>query len=494
MTLSALSTDLYELTMMAGYYATGSRARGSFELFVRDLPPHRSFLVAAGLAQSLEYLAQLKFTADEIAYLRTVPNLRGAPASFFDDYLPGLRFTGDVWAVPEGTPVFPQEPLLRVTAPLGEAQLVETVLLANLTFQTSIASKAARVVRAAAGRGVMEFGSRRAHGIEAGLLAGRASYIAGCQSTSNVDAGHQFGIPLSGTMAHSWVMAFGSEKAAFESYAAVFGSRAVFLIDTYDTLAAARLIVSSGLRPAAVRLDSGDLVSLSRSVRQILDEGGLREVHIVASGDLDEHRIASLLAEGAPIDAFGVGTALSTSRDAPALGGIYKLVEVERDGDEVPVMKLSGGKHSFPGRKQAWRVVQDDSAQRDILALADEFVSASTEASARLRSSNHTNYGEVSPELKRRRTGAQRSPLDRADEGGPSANALLTPVMRRGQPVSRPERLDEIRDRCARLIGQLPAAVTRLEDPEEYHVSLSPGLEALAEHTEEQLKSSKFKV
>ena len=259
---AALSTDLYQLTMIAGYHAAGLTDRATFELYARRLPPNRSFLIAAGLEQALHYLETLRFSAEDIDYLRTLPALHGAGRGFFDDYLPRFRFTGDVWAMEEGTPAFPPSPLLRVTAPLPEAQLVETALLAHIGFQTSVASRGARMVEAAMGRPVVEFGTRRAHGIEAGVLAARAAFLSGCDSTSNVEAGRRFGIPVSGTMAHSWVTAFPSELAAFRQYSEIFGDQTVLLLDTYDTLAAARSVVASGLRPRAVRLDSGDLADL----------------------------------------------------------------------------------------------------------------------------------------------------------------------------------------------------------------------------------------
>jgi len=444
---SALVTDLYELTMMAGYDAADVRGRATYELFVRSLPSSRAYLVAAGLEQALQYLETLRFTPEQIAWLRHLPNLRTVAPRFFDETLPQLRFTGDVWAVPEGTPVFGYEPLLRVTAPAMEAQLVETALLAIVTFQTTIASKAARCVSAAAGRAVMEFGSRRAHGPEAGVLAARAAYLAGCESTSNVEAGYRFGIPLSGTMAHSWVTTFDDEIEAFRAYASVFGESSVFLIDTYDTVACARKIVASGLRPRAVRLDSGDQVALSRQVRAILDAGGLRDTRILASGDLDEWSIADALAQGAAIDGFGVGTALATSKDAPALGGIYKLVEVERAGVDVPVMKLSaGGKASLPGVKQVWRRHRDGHAAGDVIGLASE----------------------ATP-----------------DESMP----LMVSVMERGFRLRPPEALDASRARCARMVAELPHRLRAPDATPAYPVSRSAALEALTERTAAALGS-----
>ncbi|PYR65708.1 MAG: nicotinate phosphoribosyltransferase [Acidobacteria bacterium] len=426
--LNALSTDLYELTMIGGYYVKGVSGRATFDLFVRQLPPTRTYLVAAGLEQALDFLESLRFTPEDIDFLRTVPALARLPRSFFDDYLPSFRFTGDVSAVEEGTPVFAHEPLLRVTAPLAEAQLVETALIAEVMFPTSVASRASRVVEAAAGRSVMEFGARRAHGIDAGIRAARAAYVAGFDATSIVEAGKRFGIPLSGTMAHSWVMASASEADAFRAYADVYREDAVLLIDTYDTVAAARMIAASGLRPRAVRLDSGDVAALSREVRRIFDEGGLRETAIVASGDLDELRIAEIVASGAPIDGFGVGTAISTSSDAPALSGVYKLAEIERDRQLVPVIKKSPGKRTYPGCKQVWRVIRDGVAAEDVLTLTD-----------------------AAP------------PAD--------AQPLLTEVMRKGARLSRPS-LTAIRERCRQQVALLPRDVRRLIDGRNYRVTI----------------------
>ena len=444
---SALATDLYQLTMIAGYDTAGVEATATFELFVRSLPPNRTFLVAAGLEQALEYLEHLHFTDDDIAWLRSLQTFKTVPARFFDETLRHLRFTGDVWAMPEGTPFFENQPILRITAPLIQAQLVETTLLAIINFQTLVASKAARVVLAADGRSVMEFGTRRAHGPDAALHAARAAYIVGCSVTSNVEAGRRFGIPLAGTMAHAWVTSFPDEIEAFRAYAEVFGDRSVFLIDTYDTVAAARKIVQSGLRPYAVRIDSGDLIALSHSVRAILDAGGLLDTRILASGDMDEWSIAELLSRRAPIDAFGVGTAISTSRDAPALGGVYKLVEIERGGVDVPVMKLSGGKMTSPGRKQVWRRVVDSRAIGDVVGLEDELAPA---------------------------------------DGRP----LLVPVMRGGARVGTPESLDVIRQRHHALVHELPVPVLMLRARETYHVSRTYKLEALTDYTGQLLRES----
>ena len=327
----ALLTDLYELTMAAAYFEDNFQPHATFELFVRSLPAERTFLLAAGLEQALDYLEALRFQAEEIDYLRHHPVFAHVSGGFWE-YLRDFRFSGEVWAIPEGTPVFGEEPLLRVTAPIIEAQVVETFLLSTLTFQTAIASKAARVACAAAGRGVVEFGSRRAHGPEAGLLAARAAFIGGCVGTSNVEAGRSFEIPIVGTLAHSYIMAYEDELKAFCRFEQLYPEHAVLLVDTYDTLAAIDKIVHSGLRPKSIRLDSGDLCQLSKEVRRRLDAAGLRDTRIFASGDLDEFAIAELLAGGAAIDAFGVGTALATSQDAPSLNGVYKLVDVASGG------------------------------------------------------------------------------------------------------------------------------------------------------------------
>jgi nicotinate phosphoribosyltransferase len=432
---SALATDLYEIAMVAGYQAHGLAGTATFELYVRGLPPTRAFLIASGLEQALDYLQRLRFSPEERAYLRSLPTFRAIAAPFFNDYLAAFRFTGDVWAVPEGTPIFPPAPLLRVTAPLPEAQLVETALLSNLMFQTAVASKAARVVEAAAGRSVIEFGARRAHGMEAAALAARAAFIGGCEATSNVEAGLRFGIPLSGTMAHSWVTGFASEREAFERYAQSFGEQAVLLVDTYDTLEATRLIVQSGLRPSAVRLDSGDLAVLAREVRSILDAGGLSATKILASGELDEWRIAALVGAGAPIDGFGVGAAISTAGDVPSLGGVYKLVEIERDGTRVGVAKLSESKQTWPGCKQVWRRLEGGTAVGDLVALAEE----------------------------------------PAPDG---CVPLLEQVMAGGRRTAAKPALQDIQRRARTLVAELPAGVRRLRDADAYPVALSAPLQA----------------
>jgi nicotinate phosphoribosyltransferase len=369
---SGLATDLYQLTMAAAYHAHGRNDRASFELFARRLPPTRSYLLVAGLEQALDYLRKLSFTAEEIAYLESLPVFAHVSQTFWS-YLHDFRFSGDVWAMPEGTVAFANEPFLRVTAPLIEAQLAETFLLATLNFQTLIATKAARIVEAAQERDVIEFGARRCHSFGAAIYAARAAFIGGCIGTSNVEAGRLFGLPVYGTAAHSFVMSFELELDAFRAYHEVFPDSTTLLLDTYDTLHAARLATEFGAQLRGVRLDSGDLAEQCQQVRGILDAAGMQATRIMASGDLDEFRIAALLAAGAPFDTFGVGTELSTSRDAPALGGVYKLVELEKDGQPEPKMKLSQEKATYPSCKQVWRkIARDSSFSSDMIAASDE--------------------------------------------------------------------------------------------------------------------------
>src|SRR5215471_5499835 len=362
---SGLLTDLYELTMGAAYQQTNFAARATFELFIRNLPPHRNYLVAAGLEQALEFLENVRFYEEEVAYLQALPVFAHVRKEFFD-YLKSFRFTGDVWALPEGTIFFPGEPMLRVTGPIVEAQLVETSLLSAVHLQTLIASKAARLTSAAGNRPVVEFGSRRAQGIEAGVLAARAAFIGGCEGTSNAYAGFRFGIPIYGTQAHSWIMAHDDESEAFNKFLDVFPEQATLLVDTYDVRAAIEKIISAGRKPHGIRLDSGDVLKDSVWARQQLDSIGWRDVQIFVSGDLTEERIAALLAGGGCVDSFGVGSALSTSSDSPSLSLIYKLVEVEFENHVRDTAKFSAEKKTYPGRKQVFRF----STQKGVFAGA----------------------------------------------------------------------------------------------------------------------------
>lgn len=361
--------------MAAGYLAAGkAQERATFEMFFRKLPRYRHFVVACGLSQAVEYLLNLNFSGSEIDYLRKLPHFARVGPEFFE-MLREFRFTGDVFAVREGTPVFPGEPMLTVNAPLIEAQIPETYLLATMAFQSMIATKAARVVEAAGGRACVEFGTRRAHSPHAGILAARAAYIGGCIGSSNVEAGHLYDIPVFGTGAHSWVLSFESETEAFRELQKLLGSGTTYLIDSYDTLAGAKKAVELGGQMWGVRLDSGNLTELAPAVRQILDDGGYRHAKIMASGDLNEYKILELVAAKVPIDAFGVGTDLSTSSDSPTLGVVYKMVELESAGKIRYTAKLSGGKATLPGAKQVFRF-----ADHDVVGLAHECFTDAKEA------------------------------------------------------------------------------------------------------------------
>ena len=466
-----LTTDLYELTMAAAYFDNGLHHPAIFELFVRKLPPNRSYLIVARLEQALDYLSTLRFTSDQIDYLREHPSFNRVSGEFFD-YLAEFRFRGDVWAMPEGTAAFGMEPLLRVTAPIIEAQVIETFLLSTINFQTMIASKAARVVTAAGGRDVIEFGTRRAHGTEAGLLAARAAYIGGCIGTSNVEAGQLFGIPTFGTLAHSFVMSFEDEDDAFHAFLKVFPETATVLVDTYDTIAAVkRLARGFGASIPAVRLDSGDLCELSKEVRQILNQAGMTNTKIFASGDLNEHRIADLISRGAQIDSFGVGTELATSYDAPALSGVYKLVGIEENDRVSMRMKLSHDKATYPGAKQVWRFTDGNGKYaRDLIALADE-----------------------------------DPPLVRSQGLMDSARPLLEPVMKDGRTiegsmhpssertVDAPEaafaRLNCARERAAEEKKRLPGDLLALDSEAKYQVRFSRQLDRERDMLDRQIKS-----
>ena len=426
-------TDLYQLTMMAGYIAIGrDRDRASFELFIRRLPKNRVYLVFAGLEQAIGDLLRLRFSSEQVEEIRRWPIFRTIASPFFEA-LEAFRFEGDVWSVPEGTVVFPGETLLRVEADLPHAQLVETFLLSSLGYPTLVASKAARIVGAAAGRPVYDFGARRGHGPHAGFLAARSSYIAGFAGTSHVEAARRLGIPAFGTMAHSWVQAFVTEAEAFEAFAQVFPGATTMLVDTYDTLAGVRH--AAAIEPAvrAIRLDSGDPLELSYRSRAILDESGRQEVKIFASGDLDEFEIARLVRHEAPIDAFGVGTELITSKDAPALSLVYKLVELNGVGR----IKLSPSKKTYPLAKQVFR---------------------SRDATGRFAGDHVTC-------------------ADEAAEGEP----LLVPVVREGKLVAPLPGLDAIRDHCRAQLESLPDRLREPEAEPDYAISYSDALEAEAD-------------
>jgi nicotinate phosphoribosyltransferase len=432
---SALLTDLYQLTMLQTYVEQGMEEPAVFEFFVRRLPPNRGFLLAAGLEQALEYLETLRFTDRELDWLRTEGKF---PAPFVD-YLARLRFTGDVHAMPEGTVFFPNEPILRVVAPLPQAQLVETRLINLLHFQTVIASKAARLVLLARDKTLIDFGLRRAHGAEAGTLAARAAHLAGFAGTATVSAGVEFGVPVYGTMAHSFVQAHADETESFERFARSHPDNVVLLLDTYDTEAAAEKVVAlaprlqqEGITIKGVRLDSGDLADHARKVRSILDAGGLRHVTIVASGNIDEAALRRLVETQAPIDIFAVGTHVTTSSDAPYADCAYKLQEYAGR----PCRKRSEGKATWPGRKQVYRSYGPDGRiAGDVITLEGD---------------------------KQKGT------------------ALVQPVMQRGRRLAPPRPLAELRAAAADALSRLPDPLRTLQEGASYPVRIAQALEDLA--------------
>ncbi len=437
--MSPLLTDLYQLTMLQAYLEQGMQATAVFELFVRKRSPGRNFFVAAGLEQALEYLENLRFRDEDLRWVAE----SGLFKPGFVDFLAELRFEGDVYAMPEGTPFFPDEPILRVVAPLPQAQLVETRLINLVNFQSMVASKAARSVLAAQGKLLVDFGLRRAHGAEAGLLAARAAYLAGFNGTATVLAGRKYGIPVYGTMAHSFIQAHDSEAQAFEDFARAFPKNAILLIDTYDTERAARRVVelsrklaTEGIQIRGVRIDSGDLASHARNVRRILDEGGLRRAIIFASGNLDEEKLAALVQGDAPIDGFGVGTSLTTSSDAPFLDSVYKLQEYAGRARR----KRSEQKATWPGRKQVYRRYDGKGfLAGDVLTL------------------------ETDPQ-----------------EGEP----LLVQVMAGGRRTGPSPALKEIRERTLAQYARLPEALRGLSPAPPYPVEVAPALRALAEEVD----------
>lgn len=374
----AIATDLYQLTMAAVYFESHQTDRiGVFEAFVRKLPKNRSYLVAAGLEQAIHYLLNMRFTEEQISYLKSTDTFSHVGEDFFE-YLRNFRFTGDVWAVPEGTVLFPNEPIIRVAAPIIESQIAETFLLSIINFESLIAAKASRIAYAAGNKKVVEFGTRRAHGPQAALLAARASCIGGCAGTSNTLAGYKLGIPVYGTMAHSFVMNYDNEIDSFKEFNKVFPN-GLLLVDTYDTLNAVRKIVRNGLRATGIRIDSGDLHELSVRSREILDDAGYKDAIIMASGDLNEYIISDLLKRNARIDVFGVGTELATSRDDPAMNGVYKLVAIRIPSKETGKldkmlykMKTSPGKRNYPGPKQVCRTISEGIIKTDLIALESE--------------------------------------------------------------------------------------------------------------------------
>lgn len=443
----SLFTDLYEVTMAQAYFKTGN-IKATFELFVRRLPPNRGYLVAAGLEDVCNYLLNFKFEKDDLEFLEG----KGFEKDFLK-FLSRIRFTGDMWALPEGELVFQNEPIIRVTAPIIEAQFFETFMINTVNFQTLIATKASRIVNAAKGRQVVDFGSRRAHGVDAGLKAARASYIGGCVGTSNVLAGKKYGIPIYGTMAHSYVEAFPSEKEAFKAWLKTWGTDTVLLVDTYDTLRGVRNAIEAveeltGRKELkGVRMDSGDMLRLSKEARRILDEAGFNSTKIFVSSGLDEYVIEDYLNKGAQIDVFGVGSSLVTSDDAPKTDMVYKLVESEENGRLVPRMKIAEGeKATLPGAKQVYRVERNGKYVRDVVGLCDEDIE-----------------------------GERR----------------LVQVFKDGRLVYRLPKLDEIREKARMELEKLPEEYRRIRSPEPYPVEVSGRILDLGRQLVKKLLSEK---
>jgi len=437
---SPLLTDLYQLNMLQAYLARGTTDTAVFEFFVRRLPARRGFLMAAGLESVLAFLETVRFSAEDLDWLAGTKRF----SKDLIDYLAGVRFTGDVHAMREGTVFFADEPILRITAPLLQAQLIETRVVNLLHFQCAIMSKAARMVLAAPGKLLLDFGARYAHGAEAALMAARASYVAGFAGTATVLAGKKFGIPIFGTMAHSFILTHHDELAAFEDFARERPDSVILLIDTFDTEAGARKVVelaprlkASGIKIRGVRIDSGDLVAYARKVRAILDAGGLKDVSIFVSGGIDEDVLQNFIKQGAPINGYGIGTSLTTSIDAPALDGTYKLQEYAGTARR----KRSPGKETWPGRKQVWRRL--DASGRmvaDILSLEDD-----------------------------------------RQEGTP----LLQQVMRGGKRLEAAPALDVLRAHAAKELASLPDPLRRLE-PMHYGMQPTERLVKLAEQVDSQ--------
>lgn len=427
-----INTDLYELTMAAAYFQSGRREDwATFELFTRALPATRSFLLAAGLEQALRYIQKVHFSGPALEYLRSQKVFHKVDSGFFE-YLRDFRFSGDVYALPEGTVFFANEPLLQVSAPIVEAQILETFLINTLNFQSMVASKAARICLAAKDKPVLDFGTRRAHSPQAGLLAARASFIAGCQGTSNVLAGYEMGIPTYGTMAHSYVQFFGEDLEAFRRFQAIFPEHAILLVDTYNTLEGIKSALKLEGKISGIRLDSGDLLQLAFSARELLDRSGKKDVRIVASGGLDEEKIHSFALANAPIDAYGVGAELTVSADVPTCDLVYKLVEVIHEGKVQPLIKASEGKRSAPYRKQVFR---------------------------------QECKGRFAADL-----------IGKWDEGSAGGEPLLQKYIEKGRLVAELPGLSEIRQRAQNQLSLLPDPFKLLHTTQDYPVQYSQQL------------------
>lgn len=461
-----LLTDFYELTMMQGYFHSQANERVVFDLFYRKNPDGGAYAICAGLAQVIDYIKSLHFDYDDIDYLRRL----GIFEEDFLDYLASFHFTGDIYAIPEGTVVFPQEPLIKVVAPIMEAQLIETTLLNLINHQSLIATKASRVCHAAKGGSVMEFGLRRAQGPDAGTLGARAAVIGGCTGTSNVFCAKQFGVPVLGTHAHSWIMSFGDELTAFRRYAQLYPHNTTLLVDTYDTLRsgvphAIRVfeeLQENNCMPEkyGIRLDSGDLAYLSKKARKMLDDAGFPEAEICASSDLDEYLIDSLLSQGACIDSWGVGTNLITSKTTPAFGGVYKLAAIENSKTWIPKIKLSENpaKITNPGDKTVYRIYDKETGKirADYIALYDEVFDESDDLLL------------FDPNATWKKT--------RLAGGTYEMQEILVPIFQNGQCVYETPAVMEIREYTKRQLDTLWEESRRLINPQEVFVDLSDRL------------------
>lgn len=457
--------DFYELTMSNGYFLTGLHNQITyFDVFYRKNPDNAGFAITAGLEQVIEYIRNLNFTAEDIAFLRG--------KKLFDEgfleYLKTFKFTGDIYAIPEGTPVFPHEPLLTVRAPAIEAQLVETFILLTLNHQSLIATKANRIVRAANGRAIAEFGSRRAQGADGAILGARAAFIAGCSSTACTITDKEYGVPTSGTMAHSWVQMFHSEYEAFLAYCKLYPDGATLLVDTYNVLksgvpnaikAFKDVLEPLGIKSCAIRLDSGDITYLSKKARKMLDAAGLTDCKIIASNSLDEYIIRDILLQGAPIDAFGVGERLITSKSEPVFGGVYKLAAIQGDsGEIIPKIKISEnvGKITVPHFKKIYRLFDNETgrALADLLSVHDEYFSADKEITL------------FDPDFSWKRKTFTDFTI----------KELQVPIIKNGEVVYNSPNVHEIRKFCLQQIELLWDEVTRFENPHNYYVDLSEKL------------------
>ena len=459
-----LLCDFYELTMANGYFELGKRDEiAYFDVFFRRIPDGGGFAIAAGLEQLIDYIHNLKFTADDIEFLRS----KGVFSEEFLSYLADFSFTGDIWAVPEGTPIFPNEPILVVRAPAIEAQFIETFVLLCLNHQSLIATKANRVVRAAEGRPVAEFGSRRAQGADGAILGARAAYIGGCTATACTISDRDYAIPATGTMAHSWVQMFDTEYEAFVSYCKMYPTNATLLVDTYDVLksgipnairAFKEVLIPQGITKCGIRLDSGDITYLTKKARAMLDEAGLTECKIVVSNSLDENIIRDIIRQGAKIDTFGVGERLITAKSSPVFGGVYKLVAKECDGEVIPKIKISENpeKITNPHFKKIYRIYDNETgtAIADLLTVFDETVDESQplelfDPVETWKKKTVTNY---------------------------TARELLVPVFKSGKCVYKSPHISEIQNYCRAEVDTLWEEVKRFENPHRYYVDLSQKL------------------